>query len=297
MLATVISASRRFIEILTSEKAIVSAIAESKAMDITAGDSVEYINENNQYIVIRVLERRNCLSRCYRNNEKKLAANLDLILIVCAMNPLFNTSFIDRILVASASEKIDATLIINKNDLDKKETKEYIEIYEKLNIPIIYTNTIQKDGIKDLLSALNSEEIKITALAGISGVGKTSILNLMVPNGLAKTRTVSSKTGQGRQTTSQSYAYTIERTGLKDLLLIDLPGLSNFGLTNLDKYSIKLYFQEFLRYQENCQYKDCLHLKEPNCAVKKAIEMKLISEIRYNNYIDILNEIDDSREY
>jgi ribosome biogenesis GTPase len=297
MRATVISASRRYVDLKLADGDIIPAMAESKAIDIVAGDEVECDNSSGQYIVKKVLDRKNCLLRCYRKAEKKLAANVDLVLIVTAMHPLFNTAFIDRLIAASTAEKIEFAIILNKYDLELNETADLLKIYKDLNIPIIYLSALKGSGFDDLKTLLSRPEIKKAALAGISGVGKTTILNRLIPETESRTANVSERTGQGKQTTSQSYAYTYKRGVTDDLLLIDLPGLSNFGLTHLDRQSVKLYFSEFLKFQSKCQYKDCFHLKEPQCAVKDALKNKEISVSRYQSYMEIINEIDEAKEY
>ncbi len=297
MQATVICASRRYIDIKISADVCVSAIAESKANDIVAGDEVEYEKSNSQYIVKKVLPRKNCLIRCYRKTEKKLAANLDLILIVGAIAPLFNTSFIDRLIAAAQSENIECLLLVNKSDLKSAETEQLLQIYKKIGIKILEISALNGTGFDSLLSVISNPEIKKITLAGISGVGKSTILNRLVPLAKSRTNDVSLRTGQGKQTTSQSYAHTYKRENAEDLLIIDLPGLSNFGVTNLDKQSVKLFFSEFIEFQDKCQYRDCSHIKELNCSVKDAVEKEIISASRYDSYLEIIKEIDDAREY
>lgn len=296
-IGTVICASRRYIDVKIPPDTFVAAIAESKALDIVAGDHIEYDRMNGQYVVKKVLPRKNCLMRCYRKAEKKLAANLDLALVVCAMYPLFNTAFIDRIIVAATAENIDFALIVNKEDLDNSETQEFLKIYRDLGIKMMLVSALTGNGMQQIYDLTQQAELKIITLAGVSGVGKSTILNKLVPMAGSKTKDVSVRTGQGRQTTSQSYAHTLKRENKEDLLIIDLPGLSNFGLTHIHRESVKLYFKEFLNFQEKCQYNDCFHLREPNCAVKDAVASKEISQSRYQSYIEIIEEIDEAKEY
>ena len=296
-LATVISGTRRYVELRDRAGKICSAIVESKAMDIVTGDEVEYISVDANNVVKRVLTRKNCLSRCYRKTEKKIAANLDLVIIVTAVDPLFNTTFVDRLIVASSEQEIEFMMVLNKVDLGIENTKELINLYSGLKIPFILTSVLNDQGLDELVSYLQRPGIEKIALAGISGVGKSSILNKLIPGAERETNIVSKRTGQGKQTTSQAYAYPFQKTDRQEILLIDLPGLSSFGLTHLSKESIRFYFKDFLEFQGDCQYADCLHIMEPSCAVKNALAVGKIAASRYKSYTEILKEIEDAREY
>lgn len=297
MQATVICASRRYINLKIGPGKVISAMAESKAMDIVAGDEVEYDTLNHQPVVKKVLPRKNCLMRCYRKAQKKLAANLDLLLMVAAPYPLFNTSFIDRMIVASLAENINLVLVVNKSDIPSEQTEKLVELYKQFGLPILRTSAKKENGLVPIFELLSNPELSKVALAGISGVGKSTILNKLIPEAASRTNDVSVRTGQGKQTTSQALAYSYLRENKNELLIIDLPGLSNFGVTHIDRHSLKLYFTEFLSYRDKCQYRDCSHLKEPSCAVKEAVEKNEISRSRYQSYVEIVEEIEDAREY
>lgn len=294
--AVVLSASRRYADLKVNGE-IISVLVESKAIDIVAGDEVEFSGESGDLVVKKVLPRKNCLLRRYRKIEKKLAANLDLVLIVAAVRPLFNVSFVDRMIAASNEQEIPHVLIVNKTDLGMESTNELVDIYRRVGIKVLEVSAAVDEELNELKEVLEKPGVKKAALAGISGVGKSTILNRLIPAAGRRTEAVSARTGQGRQTTSQSYGYPYPLKDGGEILLIDLPGLSSFGVTHLIKENVRFYFKEFAKHLPQCQYTDCLHIKEPQCAVKAAVDKKEIAFSRYRSYIEIIEEIENAREY
>lgn len=289
---TILSVTRRNVDILTDSKTLRCKLP-AKIPDLTIGDSV--VMENNE--IVSCQPRNNFLSRSYRKKTRKIAANLDLLAIVAAVNPLFNAVFIDRVLTAASLQKIPCLMILNKTDLGTENTLEEIQIYEKLGIPVCYTTVVTDDGLDSFMQEISNPDYHTVALAGVSGVGKSSILNNLVPEASRRTGEVSRKTGLGKQTTSLSKGYSLEREGAGPLLMIDLPGIQNFGISNLSPEEIIASFPEFAERRHLCEYLDCKHLEEPDCAVKKALEAGEVSLSRYNSYINMLEEIEACREY
>lgn len=294
--ALVVSKSRRKAQIITADQKQLPAVIPGKLADTTVGDLVLYRLQGKQVLVSSILQRRNCLSRTYRKKVKTIAANLDMVFIVSAVQPLFNTSFVDRVIAVCHLQQIPHTLIVNKIDLDLEETQPLIDIYQKLGINVECTSTKISQGLAGLQKKLEDPSMKIVVLAGVSGVGKSSILNQLVPHADRKTSQVS-KTGQGRQTTSQSVGYIYKRDTGSDVLIIDLPGVQNFGVSNLNQREVADAFVEFSQMKHLCEYADCFHRAEPNCAVKDAVARDQVSESRYLSYLNMLQEIEDAREY
>lgn len=276
---------------------IFSATAASKAMGAAVGDKVMLDHSKESTVVSEVLPRKNILRRSFGPTSKQIGANLDRLLVVTAAQPLFNSHFIDRITTAANHENIPLTLVVNKSDLGLEETQPLMDVYRKLGMDILITAAKAGVGLEGIREVLDDPELNIAALSGMSGVGKSTILNRLVPEADTATREVSQKTGQGRQTTSQSVAYVYKRTGLKDLLLIDLPGVQNFGITHLSKRDVGTAMSEIAAASEFCEYHDCQHLAEPNCGVKSALEAGEIAKSRYESYQAMLEEIESVREY
>lgn len=271
----------------------------SRHMQICAGDIVKYSSSGEELIVQEVEPRQNCLRRSYGRRSKELAANIDLLLVATAPQPLFNTSFVDRILAAADAEGIPAALVVNKADLkdDLAATRPLIEIYSGITGTVLEASAATGENFGRLEQVLNEPELRAAVLAGVSGVGKSSIINRLVPGAEQTVQEVSARTGQGRQTTTQATGYVYERPAGPDLLLIDLPGIQNFGLTHLDKTDVRNAFADFSALAPDCQFANCMHLDEPGCAVKAALESGQLANSRYESYLEILSELDRFAEY
>lgn len=294
---TVVQVSRRNATVLTSNNEIQLMRIAAKVPNLTVGDNILWQHLQGTHYVTSQVDRQNFLSRSYRKRTKEIAANVDLICIITAVQPLFNTHFIDRCLVSAALDHIPVVLVINKSDLDMSETKPFLEIYERIGVELIVSNTKKEGGLIDLKNKLNSKNLRTAVLLGVSGVGKSSIINQLIPHARQHTNSVSEKTGQGRQTTSVATGYVYERHNQPSLLLVDLPGIQHFGLTDFSKYDVKFGFTEFVEAAQNCQYSDCLHLEEPICGVKEGLKMGSISLERYESYLNIISEIESSAEF
>jgi ribosome biogenesis GTPase len=289
----IISASRRNAWVKLKNNQIIKVNINSKLDNLIPGDIAEIHKKDDQWVAIKRLDRKNCFARSLNNRTKEIAANLDLVILITSPPELFSTDFIDRIHSISVSQNIPFCLLINKNDLGLNDIKNDIESYKKLNIKIIQTNTISPEGTKEIEDFLAESSFETVLLTGMSGVGKSSLINKLIPDANQRIGEVSSKTGKGKQTTSQSIAY-IYKINHKSIVLIDTPGVQNFGIANLTMEDLAQTFHEFESFQSKCEYSDCLHQKESNCAVKQAVKDSFIALSRYNSYLSILSEIQNN---
>lgn len=292
-----VSASRRWIQLIDSEGQFHIARSRSKAVEVVVGEKVLFEGSADRAVVTEVLPPKNCLARSYREESRRIAANLDRLFIVSAVGPLFNTYFIDRLMAVAHAEFIPFTLIINKIDLGLDTTSQLSTVYQHAGVPVLTTSAKSGENMDVLQEALFDPALEIIALCGISGVGKSTLLNQLIPGSEAKTAEVSTRTGQGKQTTTQSFAYTYKRNDAPSLLVIDLPGMQSFGVTHLSKEQVADAFPEILEIRSKCQFGNCSHISEDNCAVKQSLEDGTFPVTRYVSYCKMIEEIDSAARY
>ncbi len=294
----VITASRRYVTVYDSKGKSCFGKRPSSMEDLVAGDVVNFSRMGDEVLIEEIVPRRNCLKRCYKAKEKLLAANLDSLFVVTSPGALFNTVFIDRIMTTAAVEKIPVQLIVNKIDLTDEltEIEPLLAYYESLKINIIRVSIKKEIGLNQIKKFLETDSLKTIAFAGVSGVGKSSLLNWLIPQRDAKIQEVSAKTGQGKQTTSQAIGYNYNMAGQDPLILIDLPGIQNFGVTHLTVEQVKLAFPEFLL-ADKCKFNNCIHINEPDCKIIENIASGKIAKSRYDSYTGMVEEINDYVPY
>lgn len=295
--AIVLSASRRHAFISPDKETVLKGTSAVKALDLTAGDQVTFEQRGQQYFITSILPRKNVIARSYQGQTRTVAVNLDRLFIVSAIFPLYNTIFIDRVLTVAASQNIACTFVVNKIDLGVDETMPAIEVYKRLGFNVLLTSAKFGDGMDVLAASLTEPAMTVAALAGISGVGKSTILNYLIPGAARKTAEVSPHTGQGRQTTTQAFGLLYQRANLPGLLMIDLPGMHNFGVTHLDKREIAEAFPEIIEHREGCEFADCAHIAERRCAVKDAVQAGRMAASRYYSYAHMLEELEQAKRY
>lgn len=261
-------------------------VFRNKGITPLVGDYVEYeVEGNNDGTITAILERKNELVR-------PPVANIDqAILVFSTKEPAFNTILLDRFLVVLESFQVHPIICLTKTDLltdkEKQEIAKYKADYEAIGYKIIETFKGDKDLKAKIMPLLQN---KITVLAGQSGVGKSTLLNTIMPILALKTGIISEALGRGKHTTRH-----VELIELGDGLIADTPGFSSFDFDIIEKEELSQCFPEIVALSDGCKFRGCLHLKEPKCAVKQAVEEKKVEQYRYDHYLQFLQEIIDRK--
>lgn len=261
---------------------------------IAVGDIVFYEEDVQISVIKEIQPRKNYIIRKSSNLSKQghiIAANVDFaILIVTIKSPETYTTFIDRFLMSAEAYRIPAILVFNKIDLLSQDEEDYldslIDIYTKIGYQC-YKMSIEKNINIDKVRELFIN--KTCVLSGHSGVGKSSLIRKLDPTINVKVSSISDAHHKGKHTTTYYEMYNLSTGGF----IIDTPGIKGFGIIDINKDEVYHFFPEFFKTAENCQFYNCTHLHEPNCAVKKALEDGKISWTRYNSYLSILSGDDD----
>jgi len=219
-------------------------------------------------------------------------ANIDQALIVFAVTePKPHIHLLDRFLVTMESREIPAVLCFNKTDIaESPEIAELQDIYASCGYPVLFTSAREEKNIEELKRLLKG---KTTAIAGPSGVGKSSLINLLQSEIRMETGSVSRKIARGRHTTRHSELIVLG----EDSYIMDTPGFSSLYIDDLQKEDLKYYFPEFLPFEGMCRFNGCSHIHEPGCAVAEAVESGRIHRIRYRDYVDMYHELEERKRY
>jgi ribosome biogenesis GTPase len=266
---------------------------------ISVGDEVEMDLEDESEgtaIITEILPRNNYINRQSpraKHQHHIVAANLDQSMLVATLKePKTSQGFIDRFLVASEMYHVPSLIVFNKSDLYKRKEmdkyEQWKEMYEAVEYKVFLVSAATKSGIEDLQEYLKN---KITLISGHSGVGKSSLLNIILPQLELKTQEVSGWSGKGLHTTTFAEMFDLPFGGK----VIDTPGMREFGLVNLTKRELSHYFPEMRDRLNNCQFNNCLHINEPGCAIKEAVSNGEINEDRYVSYYGILESIEERK--
>ena len=259
---------------------------------VAVGDRV-CVSEGN--FITEIEDRRNYIIRKSINLSKQshiIAANVDQALLVVTVNrPQTNTTFIDRFLASAEAYRVPVVLIFNKSDLLDDDEKHYqemlIHLYETVGYECRAISAETGDGIDALLPMLQG---KITLLSGNSGVGKSTIINRLVPGVNLRTAEISDAHQMGQHTTTFS-----EMIPLGEGWLIDTPGIKGFGTFDMEPEELTSYFKEIFRFSKDCRFSNCTHTHEPGCAVLQALENHYIAQSRYQSYLSMLNDKDENK--
>jgi ribosome biogenesis GTPase len=250
---------------------------------IAVGDKVLWsLSSFDQGRIEEILPRRSLLERPSRNGKTRpVAANIDTVFIVFAVEPNCDFLLIDQYLAVCENRNIDVALVLNKTDLPQTAIieKELLD-YKKLGYPLYRVSALGSSNIDELKNVLKGQ---VSMLAGQSGVGKSSLTNAIIPDKDIKTNTVSATTKHGRHTTTATTLYHLTDGGY----LIDSPGVAIFGLAGLSEHQLAYGYREFQTHIDNCQFNDCRHLKDKGCAVVAAVDNGDISKTRYDRFLKL----------
>lgn len=263
-------------------------IFRNKKIKPLVGDNVEIdIIDEEKLIgnIVEIAERTNELIR-------PAVANIDQSLVVFAvMRPDPNINLLDRFLVMMERQDVPVIICFNKVDLvPEEELIELRDTYVNAGYHVIFTSTLNGNGVEDVKRILLG---KTTAFAGPSGVGKSSMLNAIIPDANSETGGISEKIGRGKNTTRHTEIFNLE----DETYIMDTPGFTSLYTNDFEKEELKWYFPEFKEYEGKCRFNGCIHENEPDCAVKNALEEGKISESRYKNYLQMLDEIKNRKKY
>ncbi len=263
---------------------------------LAVGDEVMFEleeTEDQSAIVKEILPRRNYVVR--QSPRKKhqlhlLASNIDqAILVATIVQPNLKPGVIDRFLLMTEPHDIPAAIVFNKIDIYNEEDLmicKYLQtVYESIGYQVFQVSSLNGDGLTEVRSYLKD---KVTLISGQSGVGKSTLINRLFPKLDLRTAELSSHSGKGQHTTTFAEMYQADSVSV-----IDTPGFKSLTFNNLEPMDVAHNFREFFALSDSCKFPDCTHRDEPKCAVKEAIEKDEVSELRYSNYLKILDEIED----
>ena len=243
------------------------------------GDMVEIKDEH----IVKVLPRKNAFIR-------PPISNIDQIIIVVATtNPKPDLLLLDKQLIMANKNNVEPIICVNKIDL-KENYNELVNVYENIGYQVITTDAKNRVGIEKLLLLLQN---KITAFAGNSGVGKSALTNNLVGKTVSEEGSTSEKLERGKHTTKYVELYE----AAKNTYIADTPGFSTYEVQNIDAKELKDYFVEFEKYEPACKYRGCMHIKEDDCGIKKAVQRKQIDAGRYERYVELYEKLRDAKKW
>ena len=264
---------------------------------VAVGDRVGILlNQEGTAFIHEIDDRRNYIVRKSPNLSRAchiIASNVDQAFLLVTVNyPETSTTFIDRFLASAEAYRIPVVLVFNKNDLlndDERRLQDMmVDLYEYVGYECRIISAATGEGLDDLRDALRD---RITLFSGNSGVGKSTLLNQLIPGVQLRTAAISTAHNTGMHTTTFSEMLRLPFGGWA----IDTPGVKGFGAFDMEPGEICGYFKEIFRFSKDCRFSNCTHTHEPGCAVREAVENHLIAQSRYNSYVSMLNDKDESK--
>jgi len=264
---------------------------------LAVGDRVGIIcNNEDTAFINKIEERKNYIIRRASNLSKQshiIAANLDQCMLIVTVNyPVTSTIFIDRFLASAEAYRIPVQLVFNKidryTDADNSYLEALINLYTHIGYSCLKVSAQTKEGVDKLKAELANN---ITLLSGNSGVGKSTLINALLPDLSLKVGEISSHHNKGMHTTTFSEMFPLPTGGY----IIDTPGIKGFGTFDMEKEEVGHYFKEIFSFSKKCKYNNCIHTREPGCAVQEAVANHLISESRYASYLSMLEDHDEDK--
>jgi ribosome biogenesis GTPase len=268
---------------------------------VAVGDVVKFEYEDDEKergVITGIEDRKNYIVRKSVNLSKRthiIAANLDqAVLIVTLSSPKTYPQFIDRFLVTAEAYSVPTVIVFNKIDLYGEEELDDLEfysfVYEQAGYKVLCTSAKDQVGLEDLMNLLKD---KTSLLSGHSGVGKSTLVNQIQPDLSLKTNAISESHAQGQHTTTFAEMFDLSFGGA----IVDTPGIKGFGLVNMEKEEIGDYFPEIFKLKSECKFHNCLHLEEPGCAIKDAVENNQLSYTRYESYVQLIQDVEEGEHY
>ncbi len=270
---------------------------------VAVGDRVQIVpNNEGTAFITEIEDRRNYIIRKSINLSKQshiIAANVDqAILVVTVANPQTSTTFIDRFLASAEAYRVPVILVFNKTDLLDDDMRRYqeamVNLYQTIGYECHQISAENGDGVDGLRPLLKD---KITLLSGNSGVGKSTLINRLVPDANLRTSEISDAHNTGQHTTTFSEMIPLSpiTQHLTPGFLIDTPGIKGFGTFDMEPEELTSYFKEIFHFSQDCRFSNCTHTHEPGCAVLKALEDHYIAESRYQSYLSMLEDKDEGK--
>ena len=264
---------------------------------VAVGDQVEIaLNQEGTAFITHIDERRNYIIRKSQNLSKQshiIAANVDQAFLIVTVNyPQTSTTFIDRFLASAEAYSVPVVLVFNKRDILSDDERHYqqsmVHLYETIGYECREISAATGEGIEELHKLLKG---KITLLSGNSGVGKSTLINQILPEANLRTAEISDAHNTGMHTTTFSEMLELPEGGY----IIDTPGIKGFGTFDMEPEELTSYFREIFHFSKDCKFSNCTHTHEPGCAVLKALEEHYIAQSRYQSYLGMLEDKDENK--
>lgn len=263
---------------------------------VAVGDWVHFLGEKDEHVIYEIEDRKNYIVRKSVNLSKQshiIASNLDQAVLVATLkNPVTFPTFIDRFCVAAEAYHIPVVIVFNKIDLFDSDEREMLEAFRSVYTDLGYQTAVCSaetgEGLDDLIAILKD---KVSLLSGHSGVGKSTLINAIDPNLQIRTGAISEAHFTGQHTTTFAEMHKIVFGGY----IVDTPGIRGFGLVDIDREELAGYFPEMRELLPDCKFYNCIHIKEPGCAVKAGIETGKVAETRYKSYLNMFEENEEEQ--